>query len=61
MIPDPDIGGAGSVLGRGIVGQRWEVLLESPRHYRAGDRGTPSHACHVILCDHAEYLAGPGV
>ena len=61
MIPDPDVGGARSVLGSGVVGQRQEALLKPPQHYRAGDQGTPSHTCHVILCDHAEYLAGPGV
>ena len=61
MIPDPDVGGAGLVLGRSVVSQRWEMLCKFPWQYRAGDCGTSGHAGHVVLCHHAEYLAGPGV
>ena len=60
MIPNLDIGGAGLVLGRSIVGQRQETLCKVPGYYRAGDRGTSGHAGHVVLCYHTEYLAGPG-
>ena len=60
MIPDPEVGGAGLVLGRSVVSQQRETLCKFPWQYRAGDRGTSGHAGHVVLCDHAEYLAGPG-
>ena len=60
MIPDLDVGGAGPVLGRSVVSQRWETLREFSWQYRAGDRGTSGHAGHVVLHDHAENLACPG-
>ena len=60
MVPDPDVGGAGLVLGRSVVSQRRETLCKFPRQYWAGDRGTSGHAGHVVLCNHAENLACPG-
>ena len=59
MIPDPDVGGARLVLRRSVVSQRWETLCKFPWQYRAGDRRTSGHTGHVVLRNHAEYLAGP--
>ena len=60
MVPDPDVSGAGLVLGRSVVSQGREPLCKFPQQYRAGDRGTLGHAGHVVLCNHAENLACPG-
>ena len=60
MVPDPDIGHARPIFRQGIIGQGRKPILDFPRLYWAGDRGTPGHAGHVILGDHTEYLTGPG-
>ena len=44
-----------------VVSQWWEAVLKFPWQYRTGDQGTPGHAGHVILGNHAEYLACPCV